>query len=218
MCVWIFRTIFISNISHCKKNWARYDEHDRQCTYNVTLRRVRATTVAVEKQWVLHNLSVFVPLDIQHAMGMHHVICGLPHSTIFFHIISQTARFKKKKVFEHKTRVSNFSTTFVWNIFRSKKNWARYDQKHICVFMYSSCPISIKFEFFDRFSKNTPISDVMKIRPVGPELFHAVRRTGMTKLVVDFRNFSNVPKKTTCLKIKYVTIHRAQNFANSFET
>ena len=33
-------------------------EQDRQCTYNVTLRRVLATIVAVEKQRVLHNLNV----------------------------------------------------------------------------------------------------------------------------------------------------------------
>jgi hypothetical protein len=33
-------------------------EKDRQYMYNVTLRRVRATTVAVEKQKVLHILSV----------------------------------------------------------------------------------------------------------------------------------------------------------------
>ena len=30
----------------------------RQCTYNVTLRRVRATIVVVDKQYVLHILSV----------------------------------------------------------------------------------------------------------------------------------------------------------------
>jgi len=29
---------------------------------------------------------------------------------------------------------------------------------------------------------------------VGAELFHADRRTGMTKLIVAFRNFANAPK------------------------
>jgi hypothetical protein len=33
----------------------------------------------------------------------------------------------------------------------------------------------------------------MKIRPVGAELFHAYRRTGMTKPFA-FRNFANAPK------------------------
>ena len=47
--------------------------------------------------------------------------------------------------------------------------------------------------FIDRFSKKSQISDVMKIRPVGAELFHGDRRTDMKKLIVAFRNFANAP-------------------------
>jgi len=36
--------------------------------------------------------------------------------------------------------------------------------------------------FLDRFSKNIQIKKFMKIRPVGAELFHADRRTDVTKL------------------------------------
>ena len=39
------------------------------------------------------------------------------------------------------------------------------------------------------------ISNFMKIRPVGADLFHADRRTDMTKLKVAFSNFVNAPKE-----------------------
>ena len=42
--------------------------------------------------------------------------------------------------------------------------------------------------------KNLQIPNFMKIRPVGAELFHADRRTNMTKLIVAFRNFTNAPR------------------------
>jgi hypothetical protein len=56
--------------------------------------------------------------------------------------------------------------------------------------------MKLKFSV-NRFSKNIQISNFMKILSVGAELFHADRRTDMTKLIVAFRNFSNGPKKKT---------------------
>jgi hypothetical protein len=40
-----------------------------------------------------------------------------------------------------------------------------------------SCHILMQFDFFDSFSKNTQISNFMKIPPVGSELFRADGQT-----------------------------------------
>jgi len=96
-------------------------EQDSQCTLNVTLSRVRATIVAVEKELVLYYEWVFVALVVQQARRMRHIVnCGTPRSTIFFHIILQTARISKT-VIETKICAWMYSTTFVWNISPSKK-------------------------------------------------------------------------------------------------
>ena len=78
--------------------------------------------------------------------------------------------------------------------------------------MYStrySCQILMKLELPAYFRKKSQISDFMKIRPVGAEMFNADERmdgrTDMTKLMVAFCNFSNASKNDICnsFNIKY---------------
>jgi hypothetical protein len=53
---------------------------------------------------------------------------------------------------------------------------------------------SFNENILDRFSKNTQISNFIRIRPAEAELFRADGRAHMTKLIVPFGNYSNVPK------------------------
>ena len=61
-------------------------------------------------------------LAIQHAMRTRHiVICGLPRSTIFFHIYLRNGRIFEKNVTKHEM-CFDFLQIFVCNISHSKKN------------------------------------------------------------------------------------------------
>ena len=111
------------------------------------------------------------------------VICGLPRSTIFFHIISKMARSPpppKKKVIERKMVVFILHQLLSETFFHSRRI-----QRDIFVNVHRcSCNVSIialrflrNFNFFNRFLKNIHISSVTEIRPVGAELFHSDGRT-----------------------------------------
>ena len=52
----------------------------------------------------------------------------------------------------------------------------------------------MKPEFTRKIFEKYFISNFTKIRPVGAELFHVDGRTDITKLIVAFRKFANVPK------------------------
>jgi hypothetical protein len=92
---------------------------------DVTLKRVRYDCCHGKAMSIISSECVSVALVFQHAMRVccitHIFICGLPYFCIIsFH----------KNVIDHKMCVLIFSTSSVWNIFHSKKNWARYDQTY----------------------------------------------------------------------------------------
>jgi sensor histidine kinase regulating citrate/malate metabolism len=100
----------------------------RYSTRQATLRRVRETIVAVEKQQVLRIISVCVcvALVIHHAKRMRRVI--LPYVSLlavpYFSTLSHKRRDFRKTVAEYETRVlicskNSISNTFVLKIIQS---------------------------------------------------------------------------------------------------
>jgi hypothetical protein len=62
------------------------------------------------------------------------------------------------------------------------------------------CQILIKTEFSNAFRKMLKYPNFIKIRSVEVQLFHADRRTNMTKLTVAFRNFAYAPTTESGLR------------------
>ena len=110
------------------------------CTRNVILRRVSATTVAVEKQWVLHNVSVCICSLRYPTSNAHAPYCHLPPAPPLQYFVTLSRKWNDflKTVTEHKMCVLIFSTNFVRNISHSNKNWARFDKKFVSVFTWSA--------------------------------------------------------------------------------
>jgi hypothetical protein len=83
-----------------------------------------------------------------------------------------------------------------------RTEWERI--KNLFWYSYNVPVVPFRFQwnlsFLDKFSKDTQISNFMKIPPMGTELFHADGQTHMTKLIFAFHNFMNVTKK---IKWKY---------------
>jgi hypothetical protein len=169
--------------------------------YNLTLRCVRVTIGAVEKQYVLHTLNVSVFSRLFCGVLCCHLWPVWLYDILPHYLINGT--IFGKKVIEYKLCVFFFifATNFVWNISHYEKNSSRYDHKCTWVFMWStrySCQILIKIAFsWQIFEKYSNIN-FMEVRPVRARVVpcgRADRQTDMANLVLTFRNFANSPKK-----------------------
>jgi len=135
------------------------------------------------------------------ASNAHAPYCRLwpaPLYSIFRHYLINGTIFEK--VIEHKMCILISSSDFVWHISHSKKNWARYNQKCLVVFIqctrYSS-QILMKLEFFSTVFRNILRCQILW-KSVRWERSCSTRidgRTDMTKLIIAFRNFVNAPKE-----------------------
>ena len=86
--------IFLSRII-VKLYWIK---EDGQCTYNVTMRRARIATVAMQKQYVLNIMNASTrALVIRHAKRVRRdmVICGLSDSNKIFTLSHTGYDFRK---------------------------------------------------------------------------------------------------------------------------
>jgi hypothetical protein len=76
VCILLFLITYVYHNARFKKREVRFHmSTNRQCTYDVTLRRVLITQVAVEKQQVLNSIKcVSTALVIQRASRLRRTI------------------------------------------------------------------------------------------------------------------------------------------------
>ena len=114
------------------------------------------------------------------------------------------AGFSKKNFIEHKTCDLILSATFIWNISRSKKKWARYDQKYVGLHIKHPLLLS---NFNDTWFISTDFRKIIicliSWKSVQREPSCSVLtdgRTDLTKLIAAFRNFVKARKKIAWLR------------------
>jgi hypothetical protein len=140
---------------------------------------------------------MFVVLVIQHAKRMRRIILSsvaslaLPHCSTLSH---KRYDFRGKGTLLNTKRVLLVFLQFMYETFLTLRRIQRDTVINVLTSSRKVPVILIGFwwnlHFPDRFSNGTQISDFVKIRPMGSELFHA----DMAKVIVTFRHFAKTPK------------------------
>jgi hypothetical protein len=118
-----------------------------------------------------------VALGIHNAMRMRRiVICGLYGSTIFF----STLPHKRHDFLKERKMCFDFVYNFLCETFLIPRPIHRdaIINVHSCSCKIPAILVRLNLNFHDRFSKYVQISNIMKIRRMGAEVFNADTQAG----------------------------------------
>ena len=150
-----------------------------------------------------------VTLGTLHTMHMHHIVCGLPGSTLPCEQHNKIKFKKKKKVIEPKMFVLIFPKTSDRDIYHSKKNRVRqiknecrsgvmyplflYDLTETWIFS-TDIQILLKYQISWQYIKLDPSCSTRTDRQTDGQTDRQTDRwTDMMKLIVAFCSFANMP-------------------------